>query len=117
MEIEYPITIAIEVATFHHEDQIFVALNHRVLQRFRHIVLLDFSVSISTHNTIKVSVCKSHYGHSPPLGHIRIQEQDRAAIAGMLSEGVSLEKILDKVRDMSTCLNCILSFGMNSLLR
>ena len=54
---------------------------------------------ITANNVIKVFICKTHYGHSPILGHLRLQERYRAAIVGMLTQGVSMERILDKVRD------------------
>ena len=48
---------------------------------------------------IKTEVVKTHYGHDCSLGHLRIPEQDRLAIASMLSQGVSFDNILNKIRD------------------
>lgn len=48
---------------------------------------------------VDIEVIKTHYGHAPDLGHIRIPSQDRLAIAGLIAQGVSFDKVLDKIRD------------------
>lgn len=57
---------------------------------------------------LQVEVVKTHYGHECTLGHIRIPAESRLFIAKQLSEGVSFDNLLDKVRDsVSTCLERI----------
>ena len=48
---------------------------------------------------LEVTIYKNHYGHKTSLGHLRIPETDRLAIAGKLSQGVDFQRILDEVRD------------------
>lgn len=48
---------------------------------------------------VKIEVIKTHYGHQCCLGHIRIPEKDRLTIAGLLTQGVSMDNILDRIRD------------------
>ena len=43
---------------------------------------------------IKVHVHKTHYGHNTSLGHIRLLESDRMAIAGQLAQGVEFQYII-----------------------
>ena len=43
--------------------------------------------------------CPAHYGQSVKLGHLRLQQHDRLAIAGKLFQGVTYERILDDIRD------------------
>ena len=58
------------------------------------------TVRRNIHSTIlHIFVCKSHYGHTCSLGHIRLSEADRLSIAGQLSQGVTFERILDNIRD------------------
>lgn len=42
---------------------------------------------------------KTHYGHETSLGHLRIPETDRLAIAGKLSQGVDYQRVLDDIWD------------------
>ena len=42
---------------------------------------------------------KTHYGHTASLGHLRLKEKDRLAVAGKLAQGVTFQRILDDVRD------------------
>ena len=51
---------------------------------------------------IKVTFNKTHYGHECSLGHIRIPQQDRLAIAGLLTHVFSFDNILNKIRDSVT---------------
>lgn len=51
---------------------------------------------------IKIMVNKTHYGHQCSLGHIRIPQSDRLAIAGLLTHGVSFDNVLNKIRDNIT---------------
>ena len=46
-----------------------------------------------------VELCETHYGHEIELGHLRLPENVRLAIAGKLRQGVTMEHILDDVRD------------------
>ena len=48
---------------------------------------------------MNVLLHKTHYGHSPSLGHLRISESDKLEIAGKLAQGITFERILDDVRD------------------
>lgn len=50
-------------------------------------------------NRLQVEVVKTHYGHEHNLGHIRIPAESRVFIAKQLTEGVSFDNLLDKVRD------------------
>ena len=48
----------------------------------------------------------THYGHRTLLGHLRIPQKDRVAIAGKLFQGVIFECILDDIRNtMDTSIN------------
>ena len=60
----------------------------------------SLTVSKDNHSKcIKVQVCSTHYGHNTSLGHLRILESDRMAIAGQLAQGVDFQHILDNIRD------------------
>ena len=48
---------------------------------------------------INVEYFKSHYGHQVCLGHLRISDSNRKAIAGQLDQGVSFEHIIDSIRN------------------
>ena len=48
---------------------------------------------------IEVHVCSAHYGHKKALGHLRLLESDKTAIAGQLAQGVDFQHILDNIRD------------------
>lgn len=48
---------------------------------------------------LRVSVCKTHYGHTCSLGHTRLSESDRLTIVGQLAQGITFERILDNIRD------------------
>ena len=49
--------------------------------------------------SIEVEYCKTHYEHKISLGHLRLADTDRKAIAGQLMQGVSLQHILDTIRN------------------
>ena len=49
--------------------------------------------------TVTVKVHKTHYGHQIALGHLRIMESERLAIAGKLAQGIDFQHILDNTRD------------------
>lgn len=49
--------------------------------------------------TVYVEYCKTHHGHITSLAHLRLAEKDRKDIATKINEGISLEHILDTVRD------------------
>ena len=51
------------------------------------------------YKTLQVTVHKTHYGHKTSLGHLRIPESNRLAIAGQLASGVEFQHILDNIRD------------------
>ena len=48
---------------------------------------------------INVQVHSTHYGHKLSLGHLRICDEERTAIAQQLRQGVDFQHILDKIRD------------------
>ena len=50
-------------------------------------------------NNVEVEFCKTHYGHSVTLGHIRLTEEAKLNIATKLLHGVTFERILDDIRD------------------
>ena len=47
----------------------------------------------------KVNQVLVHYGHKTALGHLRIPNTDRLAIAGQIAQGVDFQHILDNIRD------------------
>ena len=50
-------------------------------------------------NKVQVVYSKSHYGHTCNLGHIPISREVRLQIAGDIAQGISIDKLLDNVRD------------------
>ncbi len=56
-------------------------------------------VNIHEDGTINVNVHKTHYGHQTSMGHLRISETERLAIAAKLADGVGIQRILDDIRD------------------
>ena len=48
---------------------------------------------------VEVQHCPTHYGHSMLLGHLRITESDRLAIAGKCLQGIPFERTLDDIRN------------------
>lgn len=48
---------------------------------------------------IEVHFCSTHYGHKIALGHLRLIESDKIAIAGQLAQGIEFQHILDNMRD------------------
>ena len=52
-----------------------------------------------TQRDIKVEIYPTHYGHETSLGHLRILETERVAIAAQLAQGVDIQRILDNIRD------------------
>ena len=48
---------------------------------------------------VVVEGCLGNFGHSLKLGHLRIPDQIRQNIAGKLAKGVTIESILDHIRD------------------
>ena len=59
------------------------------------------SLTVRKHDNGKISVeiCNTHYSHTPSLGHLRLSKSQRSEIAKKLSEGVTVDRILDDVRD------------------
>ncbi|KAJ8272460.1 hypothetical protein GJAV_G00089310 [Gymnothorax javanicus] len=61
------------------------------------------TISKSTsHVSVEYSFC--HTGHSMTMAHMRISDESKAEIAAKLSKGVTIEKILDDIRDNVTCI-------------
>ena len=52
-----------------------------------------------TQHRVDVHIHKTHYGHRLALGHLRIPESEKVAIAGKLAQGVQVQHILDSIRD------------------
>ena len=50
-------------------------------------------------NTVTVSFCRYHTGHSLDLGHLRLSNAARLVVASMLQQGVTISKIMDTMRD------------------
>ena len=48
---------------------------------------------------VLVEICDTHYSHTPSLGHLRLSKSQRSEIARKLSKGVTIERVLDDVRD------------------
>ena len=46
-----------------------------------------------------MDICTTHYGHTLSLGHVRLSCSTRLDIARKLSQGVTVERILDDVRN------------------
>eukprot|EP00794_Sanderia_malayensis_P006462 gene6462-7194_t len=48
-----------------------------------------------------VRYCLGHTGHDIEFAHVRIQDEARKRIGGKLAKGISLDKILDEIREAS----------------
>ncbi|XP_014676566.1 PREDICTED: zinc finger transcription factor family protein 17-like [Priapulus caudatus] len=48
---------------------------------------------------VTVEGCLGHFGHPLKLGHLRIPDQIRQTIAGKLAKGVTIESVLDQIRN------------------
>ena len=48
---------------------------------------------------IRVELCDTHYDHDKQLGHLQISQSKRVEIAGQLSKGIPIDRILDGIRD------------------
>ena len=57
------------------------------------------TIKMTKDDCLEVTIHKTHYGHRISLGHLRIPEMDRLAIAGKLANGVDFQHILDNIRD------------------
>ncbi|XP_067134135.1 uncharacterized protein [Centruroides vittatus] len=62
------------------------------------ICLASIEVFI-TSNSIIVKYHKNHCGHDLSLAHIHLSDSEKAVIAGKLANGVTLQRILDDIRD------------------
>jgi hypothetical protein len=51
---------------------------------------------------VDVSYCSTHYNHEHKLAHIRMPLSNRVEIASKLHQGVSMERILDDIKDSIT---------------
>ena len=49
--------------------------------------------------SVVVDICETHYSHTLSIGHLRLSNVIRKEIAKKLSEGVTIDRILDDVRD------------------
>ena len=54
---------------------------------------------------ISIVYCKTHHNHKIELGHLRLPESTRLEIAAKLHNGVSIERILDDIRDSGKQIN------------
>ena len=57
------------------------------------------TVTHSTTKEIEAEICSTHYRHTTDLEHLRLPEIVRVSVAFQLNQGVSLQNILDNVRD------------------
>ena len=57
------------------------------------------NVSKNENKTIQMELHSTHYGHELSLGHLRLSDSERVAIAGKLADGVDFQHILDNIRD------------------
>ena len=48
---------------------------------------------------IRVELCDTHYDHDKQLGHLQISQSKRVEIAGQLSKGIPIDRILDGIRN------------------
>ena len=48
---------------------------------------------------LRVLVHKTHYGHNTALGHLRIPNSARLALASQIMQGIDFQHILDNIRD------------------
>ncbi|XP_067126925.1 uncharacterized protein, partial [Centruroides vittatus] len=65
------------------------------------ICLASIEVFI-TSNSIIVKYHKNHCGHDFSLAHIHLSDSEKAVIAGILANGVILQRILDDIRDTAS---------------
>ncbi|XP_067136725.1 uncharacterized protein [Centruroides vittatus] len=65
------------------------------------ICLASIEVFI-TSNSIIVKYHKNHCGHDLSLAHIHLSDSEKAVIAGKLANGVTLQRILDDIRDSAS---------------
>ena len=47
----------------------------------------------------EVQYCSTHHNHETSLGHIRIANETRMKIAAQLQQGVTIERIMDNIRE------------------
>ncbi|XP_019850332.1 PREDICTED: uncharacterized protein LOC105312207 [Amphimedon queenslandica] len=51
---------------------------------------------------VKVTYCSHHGNHKPEICHLRVPDEIKNVVAAKLAEGVTIERILDDVRDSVT---------------
>ena len=49
--------------------------------------------------SVVIDICDTHYSHTLSLGHLRLLNVIRKEIATKLSEGVTIDRLLDDVHD------------------
>ena len=49
--------------------------------------------------SVDVHYCSTHHNHEVSLGHLRIPHETRMKIAAQLQQGVTIERIMDNIRD------------------
>ena len=59
----------------------------------------SLTVRKTVEGTVEVEICSTHYKHTVSLEHLRIPKSKRIEIAKKLSDGVTIDRILDDVRD------------------
>ena len=55
--------------------------------------------SLLDDGSVKVTLCRTHYGHKIEMEHIRFNKRQRNEVAAKLAQGISRDKILDDIRD------------------
>ena len=51
---------------------------------------------------ITVEYCSHHVGHNLDIGHLRLSQELRSDIAGLLHQGVTVDKVMDTIRQRIT---------------
>lgn len=57
------------------------------------------NVTFASQSLLQVEACLDHLGHDQKLGNLRIPDDLRSSLARQLSIGVSMDSILDRIRD------------------
>uniref|UniRef100_A0A1X7T567 Uncharacterized protein n=1 Tax=Amphimedon queenslandica TaxID=400682 RepID=A0A1X7T567_AMPQE len=84
--------------------------NVRELSRFK-VPVKQMNTVLHAHMTViedfitkmvKVTYCSHHSNHKPEVCHLRVPDEVKNAVAAKLAEGVTIERILDDIRDSVT---------------
>ena len=67
------------------------------------ICTCQLSVNVYDACNVSVKLYPSHYGHEPEVGHLRLSDSARKAVATKVKVGIPPKRILRDVRNISTC--------------